>query len=196
MFRSLFSAVLVVLLVIGTPSSLVSAQDGQCAEITKFNRCMNQASKKTSACNDLVKDTPTLEFYDCLCTTQAESLSCYSLCADSAPIQDQYRAQAAASSSTCQAAQELRDSGYGASSTVPSVFKSRTLFRPTKSSTTTSETEFETLRPFVVSEAGLSRTSGLGTVAQYWALSMLISSILAAYGYNLMSAAHGRSRRV
>lgn len=103
------------------------AYGNSCARIVEYNRCRNEAGQKQADCNALVVDTPTFEFYDCLCKTQKDDLKCYEICNDSPEIQAQYQSQVSGTSANCKAVEDLKAAGFGPSSTVPSVFKSRTL---------------------------------------------------------------------
>ena len=82
-------------------SSIVSAVAG-CTKIVQFTSCVNTADLESAGCNSKVADTPTLEYYQCLCAAGQKALSCYAICSEDSQIQLQYRSRIATVSSTCQ----------------------------------------------------------------------------------------------
>jgi hypothetical protein len=116
-----------------------------CSKITEFSACTNKYALKAAGCSAAVKDTPTLEFYMCQCSTYTEMNTCYMLCPDDASIQLQYAEIRKTQSSACLAVDDMKKQGFTTSTTTTSTTMTKTTVQtsttkslsPTESANTT-----------------------------------------------------------
>lgn len=67
-----------------------------------------------AACNSLVTDTPTFEYYNCVCNGQNSMISCYDICPDDPQLQAQKQSQLQYKSGTCVYVAQQKALGKGA----------------------------------------------------------------------------------
>ncbi|KAJ3411585.1 hypothetical protein HDV05_002005 [Chytridiales sp. JEL 0842] len=117
---------LLLLLIVLPPGARSNSAPVTCARMTSYTQCTTQAAQKSAACNSLVLDTPTLEYYLCLCESEKARVGCYDMCNNVPEIRQQYEWEMKNGIGSCRGAEELKVQGY-------------TTFESLKSVTTTIE---------------------------------------------------------
>ncbi|KAJ3282808.1 E2-like enzyme [Rhizoclosmatium sp. JEL0117] len=87
-----------------------------CIRTNDFANCTTVAAGTSANCNNLVIDTPTLEYYTCLCDAGNANLKCYELCPDDKQLQLQLTNIKQAASASCQGVSVLKNQGFTTSS--------------------------------------------------------------------------------
>jgi hypothetical protein len=100
-----------------------------CSKIVEFSACSSKASNRIAGCNNLVVDTPTFQFWNCICDSYTASLDCYAICPDDPQLQLQRRSQEQTRFGTCQYVDQLKKEGKAAPrlKTTTTVIGSRTI---------------------------------------------------------------------
>ncbi|KAI8617631.1 hypothetical protein BC830DRAFT_1112760 [Chytriomyces sp. MP71] len=83
-----------------------------CLKTADFSNCTTNAAQTSADCNNLVSDTPTLEYYQCLCKAGQGNLQCYALCPDDAQLQLQLQTIQKSVSASCQGVTDLQSQGF------------------------------------------------------------------------------------
>ncbi|KAI8915994.1 hypothetical protein EDD86DRAFT_8510 [Gorgonomyces haynaldii] len=78
-----------------------------CAQQSKFQQCSQDAHLQVSQCQ--TNGTPDQSYYQCLCNGDRQLLKCYDICADDNELRLQKQQVDGRVSTSCQAAQEIKD---------------------------------------------------------------------------------------
>ncbi|KAJ3246549.1 hypothetical protein HDU78_006769 [Chytriomyces hyalinus] len=85
---------------------------GACLQSAAYTNCTTAAAQTSANCNSLVVDTPTVEYYQCLCTAGESNLQCFALCPEDAQLQLQFQTIKKSISASCQGVHDLKSQGY------------------------------------------------------------------------------------
>ena len=93
---------------------LHSVISDSCKKIISYNSCVMRHASDIAACNSLVVNVPTFEYWDCICQGYSKSLSCYKICPEDTNLQLQFASQRQSTFSTCDYVNEMKRQGLDA----------------------------------------------------------------------------------
>ncbi|KAI8843920.1 hypothetical protein BJ741DRAFT_589562 [Chytriomyces cf. hyalinus JEL632] len=117
-----------------------------CLQSAAYTNCTTAAAQTSANCNSLVVDTPTVEYYQCLCTAGESNLQCFALCPEDAQLQLQFQTIKKSISASCQGVTDLKSQGYTTQASPTSSSSSATPSTDTSISTWSSPS-FTTIPP-------------------------------------------------